>query len=156
MNNISMQAGSGRSYRYLQTTPSWPFGAGMSFTSFSISVTPHRPSPSPGPGAIVGASTGSRVDSGNDLLAPFTLAPTGAVVSLVLKVTNTGSRAGANVATSFATWAGGGLPVGFSVTPLRWMVSFGKTVDLEPGESVELDLSFPREELKLVSAAGDE
>lgn len=36
------------------------------------------------------------------------------------------------------------------------MVSFGKTEDLEPGESVELDLSFPFEELKLVNSAGDE
>jgi beta-glucosidase-like glycosyl hydrolase len=154
MNNMSMQAGSGRSYRYLQTTPSWPFGAGMSFTSFSISIIPHHSPTSPGPSAAVGASTG--VNSNNDLLTPFKLAPTGTVVSLGLKVKNTGSRAGANVATVFATWAGGELPVGFSVTPLRWMVSFGKTEDLEPGGSVELDLSFPREELKLVNSAGDE
>jgi beta-glucosidase len=49
MNNMSMQAGSGRSYRYLQTTPSWPFGAGMSFTSFSISIIPHHSLPVPVP-----------------------------------------------------------------------------------------------------------
>ena len=36
------------------------------------------------------------------------------------------------------------------------MVSFGKTEDLDPGGSVELDLSFPCEELKLVNSAGDE
>ena len=161
MNDMSMQAGSGRSYRYLRTAPSWPFGAGMSFTSFSISIIPHRPSTSPAPpGVNSGASAG--VNGGDVLLllapglTPSKLAPTGTVVSLGLKVTNTGSRTGANVATVFATWAGGELPRGFSVTPLRWMVSFGKTEDLEPGGAIELDLSFPCEELKLVNSAGDE
>jgi beta-D-xylosidase 4 len=144
MNNMSMQAGSGRSYRYLLTAPSWPFGAGMSFTSFLISIIPHQPSTGTGPGAGAGASIA------------FKSAPSGTIVSLGLKVANTGSRAGANVAIVFATWAGGELPAGFSVTPLRWMVSFGKTGDLEPGRSVELDLSFPCDELKLVNSAGDE
>ena len=130
MNNMSMQAGSGRSCRHLQSAPSWPFGAGLSFTTFSISIIPHCPSAGPGLVAVAGASAGG--NGGNNLLtapglAPSKLASTGTVVSLGLKVTNTGARAGANVATAFATWAGGELPGGFSVTPLRWMVSFGKT-----------------------------
>ena len=116
----------------------------MSYTSFSICIIPHQPSTSPGPCAVAGASIA------------FQSAPSGTVVSLGLKVANTGSRAGANVAMVFAAWAGGDLPVGFSVTPLRWMVSFGKTEDIEPGGSAELDLSFPCEELKLVNSAGDE
>ena len=60
------------------------------------------------------------------------------------------------MATVYAQWTGGALPAGYSVTPLRWMVSFGRTGDLRPGGSVELDLSFPCEELKMVNDAGDE
>jgi hypothetical protein len=38
MNNMSMQAGLGRTYRYLTTKPTYRFGMGLSYTSFELSA----------------------------------------------------------------------------------------------------------------------
>lgn len=36
--NMSMVAGEGRTYRYYQGEPLWPFGFGLSFTSFALEI----------------------------------------------------------------------------------------------------------------------
>lgn len=41
MTDMSLQAGQGRTYKWFTGEPTFPFGAGMSYTKFSIDLQPH-------------------------------------------------------------------------------------------------------------------
>ena len=77
---MSMQAGSGRTYRYFNSTPVFPFGAGMSYTAFSLSMD----------GAAAGTREGSSIRSNDGA----TIAA-GDSKTYTIKVANTGGIAGA-------------------------------------------------------------
>jgi|EP01043_Picozoa_sp_COSAG02_P034918 hypothetical protein len=51
MTDLSLQAGQGRTYKWFTGQPTFAFGAGMSFSSFSIALRPHLATGSTGDGA---------------------------------------------------------------------------------------------------------
>jgi hypothetical protein len=51
MTDLSLQAGQGRTYKWFTDQPTFAFGAGMSFSSFSIALRPHLAAGSTGDGA---------------------------------------------------------------------------------------------------------
>jgi len=130
MNNMSMQAGLGRSYRYLdmaRSPPLWTFGAGLSYTSFKVELQ---------------AACQPSLQRGSSM-------------ELVAKVTNTGAVAGTDVLLVFASLLSEP-PSGFSVLPREWIVAFVRTSELAPGNSESVRLPVLDEDLRMVNDAGSE
>jgi beta-glucosidase len=110
----------GRTYRYFTGTPLYPFGYGLSYTSFSYS------------GLAVPAGA---VDAGSPAVVEAT-------------VTNTGTRAGDEVAElylSFPAVAG---------APLRALRGFQR-VHLEPGASTKVRFELKPRDMSMVTEAGE-
>ncbi|MGD0730513.1 MAG: glycoside hydrolase family 3 C-terminal domain-containing protein [Terracidiphilus sp.] len=110
----------GRTYRYFEGTPLYPFGYGLSYTTFSYSG--------------LAIPTGA-VAAGNPVIAEVT-------------VTNTGNRAGDEVAQlylSFPAVAG---------APLRALRGFQR-VHLEAGASQKLYFELKSRDLSMVTEAGE-
>jgi len=110
----------GRTYRYFEGTPLYPFGYGLSYTKFSYS------------GLAVPTSA---VQAGSPVVAEVT-------------VTNSGSKAGDEVAQlylSFPKVAG---------APLKALRGF-KRIHLEPGASQKVRFELNPRDLSMVTEAGD-
>ena len=110
----------GRTYRYFEGTPLYPFGYGLSYTTFSYSGLN-------GPGAAVAAGSAANFD---------------------VTVTNTGARAGDEVAElylEFPKVAG---------APLRAMRAFQR-VHLEAGASQKVHFELQPRDMSMVTEAGE-
>ena len=117
--------------RYYTGTPLWPFGFGLSYTTFTLAWTPAPPAR-----AVV-----SRAD--------------GAATEYSVVVTNTGAVAGDEVVLAFMkptasslTTLGAGTPV-----EIKRLFDFQK-VHLAPGASTTLKFDVPAEKLHMVDADG--
>jgi beta-glucosidase len=110
----------GRTYRYFEGTPLYPFGYGLSYTSFSYS------------GLTVPASA---VSAGSPVVAEVT-------------VTNTGSRAGDEVAQLYLNFPR------VPGRPLRALRGFQR-VHLEAGASQKLRFELQPRDLSMVTEAGE-
>ena len=101
-------------YRYFDSfnvTPAYPFGYGMSYTSFAVSTREVKAD--------------------------------GRQVTVKVQVQNTGSRyAGREVVQVYCS-----APEGTLEKPYQELAAYGKTKELAPGESQELELSFPTERM---------
>ncbi len=109
----------GRTYRYFQGTPLYPFGYGLSYTKFTYS----------------------------DLMVPPNPVDPGSLVSAEVTVTNSGKKAGDEVAQlylSFPDVAG---------APLRALRGFQR-VHLEPGASQKVRFELQQRDLSMVTDAG--
>jgi beta-glucosidase len=122
-----------RGYDATQTPVAFPFGHGLSYTSFAYSgltVTP-----------VAGRSSGeSTVEA--ELVPPPTTA-----MNITVTVTNTGQRAGAEVVQVYV-----GLPASKVVRVPRELKGFAKVV-LEPGQSVPVEITVSAEDLAYWSVA---
>eukprot|EP00047_Mylnosiga_fluctuans_P007107 m.251131 g.251131 ORF g.251131 m.251131 type:complete len:817 (-) comp17080_c0_seq1:24-2474(-) len=125
--NMSMTAGPGRSYRYYTGTPIYPFGYGLSYTTFRLDWTPQPP-----------------VHVVRDQADPITYQ---------VNVTNTGAVAGDEVVLAYfkppaELAAATGAPV---VT--RQLFDYQR-VTLQPGDSTVLHFTTPAATLALAGADG--
>jgi beta-glucosidase len=109
-----------RTYRYLSDKPLYPFGYGLSYTTFSYSDL---------------ALPKSAISAGNPLTAEVT-------------VTNTGKRAGDEVAQFYLSFPN------VPGAPLRALRGF-KRVSLKPGESQKLRFELTDRDLSMVSEVGE-
>ena len=110
----------GRTYRYFKGTPLFPFGYGLSYTTFEY----------------------------KDLQLPTTAVDANKGMSASVTVTNTGKRAGDEVAQlylSFPNVAG---------APIRALRAF-KRVHLEPGQSQTVSFELKSRDLSMVTEAGN-
>ena len=110
----------GRTYRYFNGTPVYPFGHGLSYTTFSYG----KLSIDPAAGGIENGLT-ARVD-----------------------VTNTGARAGDEVAQAYIT------PPGFEGAPRLALRGFQR-VSLNPGETKRVIIALSPRDLSFVTKEGD-
>jgi beta-glucosidase len=118
--NFENYAMEGRTYRYFKGTPLFPFGYGLSYTTFDY----------------------------KDLKLPTTPVSANAGMSASVTVTNTGKRAGDEVAQlylSFPNAAG---------APIRALRAF-KRVHLEPGTSQTVNFDLKPRDLSMVTEGGD-
>ncbi|MBR2764465.1 MAG: glycoside hydrolase family 3 C-terminal domain-containing protein [Blautia sp.] len=105
-------------YRYFDTfqaKPRYPFGFGLSYTTFRIDA---------GQAAWRGAEDNGEAAGPAEVILPVT-------------VTNTGNTAGREVVQIYVS-----CPWGLRRKELKRLVAFGKTPLLSPGEACELELSF--------------
>lgn len=106
-------------YRYFETfapqSVEYPFGFGLGYTTFTQQVESVEATRTAAPGG-----------------------PDFAEVTVRVRVTNTGSRAGSDVVQVYVQ-----APDGVLSTPARSLVAFARTPQIEPGESVALELSVP-------------
>jgi len=109
----------GRTYRYFEGTPLYPFGYGLSYTKFSYS----------------GLSVSSAAKAGDPVTAEVT-------------VTNTGLKAGDEVAELYLTFPD------VPGAPLRALRGFQR-VHLEPGASQRLHFELKGRDLSMVTEAGE-
>ncbi len=109
----------GRSYRYFTEQPLYPFGYGLSYTSFHYDD--------------------ARVDSSQ--------IPADGTVSISVRVSNTGKRAGEEVVQLYLAHPG------VEGAPLRALAGF-KRVQLEPGASETVRFSLRDRDLSIVDADG--
>jgi beta-glucosidase len=109
----------GRTYRYFEGTPLYPFGYGLSYTTFSYS----------------GLSVPSEVTAGSPLNAEVT-------------VTNTGSKAGDEVAELYLTFPK------VPGAPLKALRGFQR-IHLEPGASQKVKFELKPRDMSMVTEAGE-
>jgi len=110
----------GRTYRYFEGTPLYPFGYGLSYTTFSYS----------------------------DLTVPARAVPAGSPMFAEVTVTNTGQRAGDEVAQLYL-----GFP-DVPGAPLKALRGFER-VHLEPGASKKVRFELQPRDLSMVTEAGE-
>jgi beta-glucosidase len=110
----------GRTYRYFEGTPLYPFGYGLSYTTFSYS----------------------------DLTVPASAVPAGSPMFAEVTVTNTGQRAGDEVAQLYL-----GFP-DVPGAPLKALRGFER-VHLEPGASKKVRFELQPRDLSMVTEAGE-
>jgi beta-glucosidase len=128
MSDMSMQAGPGRSYRWLNATKSAPlfeFGAGLSYSTFGLKL------------ATSAAAAGA---GAHDVV-----------------VTNTGTVPAANVVLLFARARcehGDAASPPPGLVPIKSLIDFNRTETLAPGASETLSFTLVDEQLALVNATG--
>jgi beta-glucosidase len=110
----------GRTYRYFEGTPLYPFGYGLSYTTFSYS----------------------------GLTVPTITVPAGSPVVVDVTVTNTGRRAGDEVAQLYLEFPE------VPGAPLRALRGFQR-VHLETGASQKLRFELSPRDLSMVTDAGE-
>jgi beta-glucosidase len=110
----------GRTYRYFNGTPLYPFGYGLSYTTFSY----------------------------KGLTVPTTPVAAGSPVVAEVTVTNSGRRAGDEVAQLYLSFPS------VPGAPLRALRAFQR-VHLEPGASQKLRFELKDRDLSMVTDAGD-
>jgi beta-glucosidase len=109
----------GRTYRYFEGQPLFPFGYGLSYTTFAYS----------------GLTVPATVKAGDNLTAEAT-------------VTNTGNRAGDEVAQVYLTFPA------VAGAPLKALRGFAR-VHLEAGEARKVRFELKPRDLSMVTAAGE-
>ena len=110
----------GRTYRYFDGVPLYPFGYGLSYTSFAYS----------------------------GLTVPASAVPAGSPVVVEATVTNTGKRAGDEVAQVYLNFPA------VPGAPLRALRAFQR-VHLEAGASQKLHFELNARDMSMVTEAGD-
>ena len=110
----------GRTYRYFEGTPLYPFGYGMSYTTFSYSA----------------------------LTGPHDAVQAGSPVPIDIVVTNTGKKAGDEVAELYLKFPD------VAGAPIRALRAFQR-VHLEAGASRKLHFELQPRDLSMVTEAGD-
>jgi beta-glucosidase len=110
----------GRTYRYFEGTPLYPFGYGLSYTTFAY----------------------------KDLTVPTTPVTAGSPVVAEVTVTNTGKKAGDEVAQLYVNFPN------VPGAPLRALRAFQR-VYLEAGASQKLRFELKDRDLSMVTEAGD-
>jgi len=108
-----MRAGPGRTYRFFQGDATFPFGHGLTYTSFTMEWV--------AAGLPTTTQTVKEVESG---------------LSFQVRVANTGSRRGAKVVAGYVKVAATGLP---QDGPLKQLFAMEKVM-LEPGTSAVVTL----------------
>ncbi len=110
----------GRTYRYFEGKPLYPFGYGLSYTTFSYS----------------------------GLTLPKTAITAGDPLTAEVTVTNTGTRAGDEVAQLYLSFPN------VPGAPLRALRGF-KRVHLKPGEAQKVSFELKERDFSMVSEAGE-
>ena len=110
----------GRTYRYFEGTPLYLFGYGLSYTTFSY----------------------------NDLTVPTSAVPAGSPLIAEVTVTNTGQRAGDEVAQLYLTFPD------VPGAPLKALRGFER-IHLEPGASQKVHFELQPRDLSMVTEAGE-
>jgi beta-glucosidase-like glycosyl hydrolase len=133
----------GRTYRFYTGSPVYPFGAGLSYTTFQYSNS--------GKAASLSVSAKS-VLAGLELAASLRSylrqdSPT--VAAAVITVKNTGNRAGSDAVLAYVSPPNPGQ----NGAPLKYLVGFER-VSLAAGESVTLTFPVSAMDLSLVDPAG--
>lgn len=119
--------GQGRTYRFAQPPPLYPFGHGLSYTSWAATDLVLPPSP----------------------LAPC------AGVPLAFTLTNTGGVASGQVVQVYVSWGAGGGAAGGYAPPTRSLAEFER-VYVSSGGSVRVSLTLPPRAFALVNASAAE
>ncbi|HSX65157.1 MAG TPA: fibronectin type III-like domain-contianing protein, partial [Pseudoxanthomonas sp.] len=114
----------GRTYRYFTGTPLYPFGHGLSYTTFAYDA-PRLSTPT--------------LEAGEPL-------------HVSVRVSNSGERAGDEVVQAYLERVGSGSPEK-TQSPIRSLVGF-KRVTLKPGESREVKFELDARALSDVDRAG--
>lgn len=129
--NMSMEAGPGRSYRYYTGTPLYPFGFGLSYTTFSLTWSPSPPGLTEL--ALLGAQS----------------------TTYTCTVKNTGSVAGDEVVLAFFKPQRKSLVTLSESNPVPIKQLFGfQRVSLGPGESTQVSFTLSLSNLALVDVDG--
>ena len=121
----------GWTYQYAAARPRFPFGHGLTYTTFS-----YGPLQVGAFAAASGADAGSGSGSGETLVTS---------VTALLDVTNTGGRAGTEVVQLYASYPG-------ADQPRRRLIGFTR-VALEPGETAAVKIAVPARRLELWDVA---
>ncbi|KAG2782289.1 Beta-xylosidase/alpha-L-arabinofuranosidase 2 [Phytophthora cactorum] len=142
MKSMDMTAYPGRTYRYFKGEPVFPFGWGLSYTTFSLSVDN---------GTTTRSATSTNSSSGSLVTAVEISNSANATISVV--VSNDGDVAGEEVVFAFfkplSTGAKG------SATLLNMQLFDYQRVSLEPSDSTRVSFTVQRSDLSLVDESGN-
>jgi hypothetical protein len=128
----------GRTYRFYEGTPVYPFGYGLSYTNFNFTF--------PDSSALFIDSAYIQKYIKEDIYSPLTL-PTLMDVSVTVK--NTGNRKSDVVVQLFVVPSNPG-----NGNPLKFLAGFSRVHDLMPNESVTVQIPVTAHDLSLVDANG--
>ncbi|RYC56244.1 hypothetical protein CHU98_g9963 [Xylaria longipes] len=121
MTNMNLQPGSGnpgRTYKWYSKAPVFPFGYGLQYTSFNVSLSPDLPT---------AFSTADLVRSNSTEGSPLDLLP---LTSVPVSVTNTGNVTSDYVLLAFLKGEYGPSPY-----PNKSLVAFTRLHDIKPGDT---------------------
>ena len=126
MSEMELDVGPGRGYRYYTGTPVYPFGAGLSLTTFSLTLS------GPASSSLTTEATPSTT------------------LSYTITVKNTGSRAGDTVVQAY--FRPQSTPSQPASKLIQQLVDYER-VHLEPGASAQVPFTVTTETLRLVDKA---
>ncbi|CAK0849068.1 unnamed protein product [Prorocentrum cordatum] len=127
MLDFDMTKGPGRTYRYFTGEPLWPFGHGLSYTTFALRLL-----------------SAAKVD----------IPQRGGQTTIRVEVTNTGDREGDEVVMAFFS-PRGAAPRGSRAALLRRQLFGFRRVSLRAGESAAVEFAVGAETLALFADSGD-
>jgi beta-glucosidase len=142
--DMSMQAGSGRSYRYFNGTAIFPFGAGISYTTFGITMA--------GDEVVMGRTV---LGAGDSKTYTINVANTGKIAgatSVLVYITKKTARASSGHDTD-SVHHGADSPALPTIVPLKELVTFD-SCSLAAGGSTTIAFTIGPEELGLYNDIG--
>jgi len=137
--DMSLRDFGGITYRYYTGAPLWPFGYGLSYTSFTYSMDPHDSYQSVSVESMVAAHKRYYETLGRQPEAP---------VQYTVVVTNIGRVASDTVVLGFVTSTD-------PDAPIKELFGYAR-VHLNPGEDVTVHFTVPPQVLSLVDKLGNE
>lgn len=134
-----MTAAPGRTYKYYTGTPLYPFGFGLSYTTFDIKLRPPPPQDGP-PELFVGGRDGNYTDD---------------VAQIAFDIFNTGNRTGAETMLCYFKPGAGLTPPGETVVPQKVLLAYMK-MGFNVSGSGTIGFNVPARYFSTVDAGGEE
>ena len=139
LEDMSMTAAPGRTYKYYTGTPLYPFGFGLSYTTFDIKLRPPPPQDGP-PELFVGGRDGNYTDD---------------VAQIAFDIFNTGNRTGAETMLCYFKPGAGLTPPGETVVPRKVLLAYMK-MGFNVSGSGTIGFNVPARYFSTVDAGGEE
>ena len=155
---MSLRGSQGVTYLHYKGDALWPFGFGMSYTNWSVSLPAHEADTATQSFgmAVTTARLADAYGAYYSASGGLTTSARGAVTTLAVHVTNSGSRYASDVVVHVFAVLTSAPPRGALAPPLRQLVGFARLADVQPGQGRVADVAITPLALCRVDSDGNQ